>query len=124
MKHIHTDKAPAVIGPYSQAIISGSFLFASGQTATVPETGEIAGTNVTAQAEQTCLNIKAVLEQAGLTFDNVVKATCFLDDINDFAAFNEVYGRYFTSKPARSCFAVKDLPRGFLCEVEVIAEIK
>ena len=99
MKHIHTDKAPAAIGPYSQAIISGSFLFASGQTATVPETGEIAGTNV-------------------------VKATCFLDDINDFAAFNEVYGRYFTSKPARSCFAVKDLPRGFLCEVEVIAEIK
>lgn len=124
MKHIHTDKAPAAIGPYSQAIISGNFLFASGQTATIPETGKVAGTDVAAQAEQTCLNIKAVLEEAGLTFDNVVKATCFLADINDFAAFNEVYGRYFTSKPARSCFAAKDLPKGFLCEVEVIAEIE
>ncbi len=122
IKKISTDKAPAAIGPYSQAIDLGDILFASGQLGVVPETGCFAGDDVTAQAKQACENVKAVLDAAGLTFDNVVKTTCFLADIADFAAFNAVYAEYFVSKPARSCVAAKDLPKGGLCEIEVIAK--
>ncbi len=122
MKKISTDKAPAAIGPYSQAIDCGDILFASGQLGVVPATGAFAGDDVTAQAKQACENVGAVLAAAGLTFDNVVKTTCFLADIADFAAFNAVYAEYFTNKPARSCVAAKDLPKGGLCEIEVIAK--
>ncbi len=122
MKKISTDKAPAAIGPYSQAIDLGDILFASGQLGVVPATGAFAGDDVTAQAKQACENVGAVLAAAGLTFDNVVKTTCFLADIADFAAFNAVYAEYFVSKPARSCVAAKDLPKGGLCEIEVIAK--
>ncbi len=122
MKKISTDKAPAAIGPYSQAIDLGDILFASGQLGVVPETGAFAGDDVTAQAKQACENVGAVLAAAGLTFDNVVKTTCFLADIADFAAFNAVYAEYFVSKPARSCVAARDLPKGGLCEIEVIAK--
>lgn len=121
MKKISTQKAPAAIGPYSQAIIAGDFLFASGQIAIIPETGEIAEGDITVQAEQVMKNIGAILAEAGISYDNVVKTSCFLDDMNDFAAFNEIYGKYFTEKPARSCVAVKTLPKNVLCEVEVIA---
>ncbi len=122
MKKISTEKAPAAIGPYSQAIDLGDILFASGQLGVVPETGNFAGDDVTAQAKQACENVGAVLAAAGLTFDNVVKTTCFLADIADFAAFNAVYAEYFVSKPARSCVAARDLPKGGLCEIEVIAK--
>ena len=122
MKKISTDKAPAAIGPYSQAIDCGDILFASGQLGVVPATGAFAGDDVTAQAKQACENVGAVLAAAGLTFDNVVKTTCFLAEIADFAAFNAVYAEYFTNKPARSCVAAKDLPKGGLCEIEVIAK--
>lgn len=121
MKKISTQKAPAAIGPYSQAIIAGDFLFASGQIAIIPETGEIAEGDITVQAEQVMKNIGAILAEAGISYDNVVKTSCFLDDMNDFAAFNEIYGKYFTEKPARSCVAVKTLPKNVLCEIEVIA---
>lgn len=121
MKKISTDKAPAAIGPYSQAIVAGDFLFASGQIAIIPETGEIAQGDIKVQAEQVMKNIGAILAEAGVSYDKVVKTSCFLDDMNDFAAFNEVYGQYFTDKPARSCVAVKTLPKNVLCEVEVIA---
>ncbi|MBE5872167.1 MAG: RidA family protein [Lachnospiraceae bacterium] len=121
MKKISTPKAPAAIGPYSQAIVAGDFLFASGQIAIIPETGEIAQGDITVQAEQVMKNIGEILKEAGISYDKVVKTGCFLDDMNDFAAFNEVYGRYFTEKPARSCVAVKTLPKNVLCEVEVIA---
>ena len=123
MKKISTDKAPAAIGPYSQAIDCGDILFASGQLGVVPATGAFAGDDVTAQAKQACENVGAVLAAAGLTFDNVVKTTCFLAEIADFAAFNAVYGKYITSAPSRSCVAVKELPKGSLVEVEVIAYI-
>ena len=117
----NTTNAPAAIGPYSQAISANGFLFASGQIPLSPETGEVVGTNITEQAEQSCKNVGGILEANGLTYANVIKTTCFLADMADFAAFNEVYARYFTGKPARSCVAVKALPKGVLCEVEVIA---
>lgn len=119
-KKISTKKAPAAIGPYSQGIIVDNFLFASGQIPIIPETGEIAEGDITVQAEQVMKNVQAILEEAGTTFEKVVKTTCFLADMNDFGAFNEVYGRYFTQKPARSCVAVKTLPKNVLCEVEII----
>ena len=116
-----TDRAPAAIGPYSQAILVNGMLFASGQIPIDPATGAISGTTVAQQAEQSCKNVAAILEANGLAFENVIKTTCFLADIADFGAFNEVYGLYFTSKPARSCVAVKDIPKGALCEIEIIA---
>ena len=121
MKYISTDKAPAAIGPYSQAIEVNGFLFASGQVPLCPKTGVVVGTTIEEQAKQTCENVKGILDAAGLTFADVVKTTCFLTDIADFAAFNAVYAEYFTSKPARSCVAAKDLPRGVLCEIEILA---
>ena len=122
-KIIATDKSPAAIGPYSQAIAVGNFLFTSGQSPVDPATGEIAGSDITAQAEQVMKNLDAVLTEAGTKFENAIKTTCFLADMADFAAFNAVYGKYFTTHPARSCVAVKTLPKNVLCEVEVIAEI-
>lgn len=121
MKVISTTKAPGAIGPYSQAIEANGFLFASGQIPLVPETGEIAGSTIEEQARQSCENVKRILEAAGLGLESVVKTTCFLADMGDFAAFNAVYAEYFTGKPARSCVAVKALPKGVLCEIEVIA---
>ena len=121
MKKIHTEKAPAAIGPYSQAITSGGFLFASGQIPIDPATGEISGTTIEEQAEQAIKNAGAILAEAGADYANVVKTTCFLADMQDFAAFNGVYEKYFTGKPARSCVAVKQLPKNVLCEVEVMA---
>lgn len=123
MKKLHTDKAPAAIGPYSQAVICGSMLYTSGQIPLDPATGAIRGENITEQTEQVMRNLAAVLEEAGTSFENVVKTTCFLSDMGNFAAFNEVYARYFTGKPARSCVAVKELPKGALVEVELTAEL-
>ena len=123
MKYISTDKAPAAIGPYSQAIVTGNLLFASGQIALDPATGAVKGETITEQTTTVCENIGEILKAAGTTYDKVVKTTCFLADIADFAAFNEIYAKYFTGKPARSCVAVKDLPKGVLCEIEVVAEI-
>lgn len=122
MEYISTNNAPSAIGPYSQAVKSNGFIFTSGQIAINPETSNVDAKTIEEQTKQVCENLKAVLTEAGLSFDKVVKTVCFLADINDFAAFNEVYGTYFTSKPARSCVAVKDLPKGVLCEVELIAE--
>ena len=124
LNKISTDKAPGAIGPYSQAIVCGNMLYTSGQIPINPQTGNIEATDITSQTEQVMKNLGAVLEAAGTSFENVVKTTCFLDEITDFAAFNEVYAKYFVSKPARSCVAVKDLPKGALCEVELIAVIK
>jgi 2-iminobutanoate/2-iminopropanoate deaminase len=124
MKKLSTDKAPAAIGPYSQAVITGNLLFSSGQIALDPETGVVVGETIEEQTEQVMKNLGAILEEAGLGYGDVVKTVCFLDDMGDFAAFNEIYGKYFTEKPARSCVAVETLPKGVLCEVEVIAEIK
>ena len=121
MKVVSTANAPAAIGPYSQAIDLGSMVFVSGQIPVDPATGEVAGDTIETQAEQSCKNVGAILAEAGLGFDNVVKTTCFLADMADFAAFNAVYEKYFTSKPARSCVAVKQLPKNVLCEVEAIA---
>lgn len=118
---ISTAKAPAAIGPYSQAIRAGEFLFASGQIPINPETGAVEAEGIEAQTEQVMKNIGAILDEAGTDYEHVVKTTCFLDDMSDFAAFNGVYERYFTGKPARSCVAVKKLPKDVLCEVEVIA---
>ena len=123
MEYISTNNAPGAIGPYSQAIKANGFLFTSGQIAINPATGTVEATTIEEQTEQVCKNLKAVCEAAGTSLDKAVKTVCFLADINDFAAFNEVYGRYFTAKPARSCVAVKDLPKAVLCEVEVIAEL-
>ena len=123
MKHISTDKAPAAIGPYSQGIVTGNLFFASGQIALDPATGAVKGETITEQTETVCTNIGELLKAAGTSYDKVVKTTCFLADIADFGAFNEVYAKYFTGKPARSCVAVKDLPKGVLCEIEIIAEI-
>ena len=120
---ISTNKAPAAIGPYSQAVITGGLVYTSGQIPIVPETGCIEATDITAQTEQVMKNLGAVLEAAGTSFEKAVKTTCFLADISHFAAFNEVYAKYCTEKPARSCVAVKDLPKGALVEVEVIAEV-
>lgn len=121
MKKISTDKAPAAIGPYSQAIIAGDFLYASGQIPINPATGNVEASDIKGQAEQSMKNVGEILKAAGADYDNVVKTTCFLAEIADFAAFNEVYAKYFTQNPARSCVAVKDLPKGVLCEVEVVA---
>ena len=123
MKKIATNKAPQAIGPYSQAIVFNGMLFTSGQIGINPQTGNSDGKDICEQTEQVMQNLKAVLEEAGTSFENVIKTTCFLADISDFAKFNEIYGKYFTEKPARSCVAVKDLPKGALCEVEVIAKI-
>ena len=121
MKVIATDKAPGAIGPYSQGFIAGGFVFTSGQIPVDPATGNIPET-IAEQTAQSCKNVGALLEEAGSGFDTVIKTTCFLADMADFAAFNEVYAEYFTSKPARSCVAVKDLPKGVKCEIEAIAE--
>ena len=123
MKPIQTNAAPAAIGPYSQAIISGNFIFTSGQTPLEPATGELVGANVSEQTERVIKNISAVLEAAGSSLEKVVKTTCFLADMADFAAFNETYAKHFTSRPARSTFAVKQLPKNALVEIETIAEL-
>ncbi|MBE6309331.1 MAG: RidA family protein [Bacteroidaceae bacterium] len=123
IKKIHTDNAPAAIGPYSQAIVCGNMLFTSGQVPINPATGEVEAEGIEAQATQVMKNLAAVLEAAGTTFEKAVKTTCFLKNMEDFAAFNAVYAQYFTEKPARSCVAVKQLPKDVLVEVEVIAEI-
>ncbi len=116
-----TSCAPKAIGPYSQAISANNFLFLSGQIALAPETGKVDGSAVEEQADRCCRNIQAILEKNGLTFENVVKTTCFLADMNDFEAFNKVYAQYFIGEPARSCVAVRGLPKNVLCEIEVIA---
>ena len=119
-----TDKAPAAIGPYSQAIEVNGFLFASGQVPINPEVGDVVAEGIVDQTEQVMKNIGAILEVNGLTYTDVVKTTCFLADMGDFATFNEVYAKYFTGKPARSCVAVKTLPKNVLCEVEILALTK
>ena len=124
MKKIATDKAPAAIGPYSQAVVSGGLVFTSGQIAINPATGNVEANDIVGQTEQVMKNLGEVLSAAGSSFEKAVKTTCFLADISDFAAFNEVYAKYFTEKPARSCVAVKALPKGALVEVEVIASLK
>ena len=123
MKKIYTENAPAAIGPYSQAIVHGNLVFTSGQIPINPETGNVDAEGIVAQTEQVMNNLDAVLTAAGSSFEKAIKTTCFLSDMADFAAFNEVYAKYFTEKPARSCVAVKTLPKGVLVEVEVIAEI-
>ena len=123
MKKIHTDNAPAAIGPYSQAIIHGDLVFTSGQIPIDPATGNIEAEGIVAQTEQVMKNLGAVLSEAGSAYEKAIKTTCFLADMADFAAFNEVYAKYFTGKPARSCVAVKTLPKSVLVEVEVIAEV-
>ena len=120
-RKISTDKAPAAIGPYSQGIVAGNTLYVSGQIPIDPATGEIKGEDILGQAEQVMKNVGAILTEAGYGYEDVVKTTCFLADMGDFAAFNGVYEKYFTEKPARSCVAVKQLPKNVLCEVEVIA---
>ena len=122
-QYTDTTNAPGAIGPYSQAIRSNGFLFASGQIPINPENGNIETQDIALQTEQVCKNVSAILEANGLTFENVIKTTCFLSDISDFSAFNDVYAKYFTSKPARSCVAVKDIPKGALCEIEIIAVV-
>ncbi len=122
-KIVYTNNAPDAIGPYSQAMIVGNLVFTSGQIAIDPADGQIKAQTITEQTEQVCKNLCAVLEAAGTSIEKAVKTTCFLSDMADFAAFNEVYGKYFTGKPARSCVAAKQLPRNVLVEVEVIAEI-
>ena len=123
MKTVETKNAPEAIGPYSQAKITGGLVFASGQIPVNPASGNIEADDVAGQTEQVCKNVAALLEAAGSSMDKVVKTVCFLADIADFAAFNAVYEKYFTSRPARSCVAVKDIPKGALVEVECIAEI-
>ncbi len=121
LNKIHTEKAPAAVGPYSQAVEVNGMLYTSGQIALDPATGALVGNTIEEQAEQVMKNLAAILKEAGTKPENVVKTLCFLTDINDFAAFNEVYSRYFTEKPARSCVEVSSLPKGAICEVEVIA---
>lgn len=123
MEIISTKKAPAAIGPYSQAMVSNGVVYTSGQVALHPETGEVVGTTIQEQAEQVMKNLGEVLKAAGSSYEKTVKTTCFLADMDDFGVFNEIYGKYFTGKPARSCVAVKTLPKNVLCEVEAIAEI-
>ena len=120
MKIIHSDNAPAALGPYSQAYEANGFVFTAGELGIDPQTGKLPE-GIAAQAEQACKNIEAILEASGMSMMNVIKTTCFLADMGDFATFNEVYAKYFTSKPARSCVAVKTLPKGVLCEIEAIA---
>ncbi len=124
MEKIYTNKAPQAIGPYSQAVKVGNLVFTSGQIAIDPETGAVEATDIAGQTEQVCKNLCEVLKASGTSIENAVKTTCFLADMEDFAAFNEVYGKYFTEKPARSCVAVKTLPKNVLCEVEVVAFIQ
>ena len=124
MEMIHSDNAPAALGPYSQAMRVGSLVYTSGQIGIDPAVGKITATDVAGQAEQVCKNLAAVLSAAGTDLSHTIKTTCFLADIADFAAFNEVYARHFTGKPARSCVAAKALPAGALCEIEVIAEVQ
>jgi len=121
LKVTNTKKAPAAIGPYSQAVGFGNILFTSGQIPLDPSTGEVVGSNIEEQATQVMKNISAILEANDINFENVIKTTCFIANMSDFASFNEVYAKYFISNPARSCVAVKELPKGVLCEVEVIA---
>ena len=121
---VHTEKAPAAIGPYSQAVVAGNLVFTSGQIPLNPATGQMEGSNITEQTHRVCQNLEAVLEAAGASLQSAVKTVCFLSDMADFAAFNEVYAQYFTEKPARSCVAVKDLPKGALVEVEVVAQVE
>lgn len=123
IKQIYTDKAPAAIGPFSHGYVAGEFLFTSGQGGTSPETGEIVGDTVTEQAEQMIQNLAAILKEGGADFSKVIKANCFLADMKYFKAFNEVYEKYFITKPARTCVAAKELPMGILCEMELIAYI-
>ena len=123
IEKISTPNAPCAIGPYSQAVKVDNILYTSGQIALDPKSGKLVGEDITAQTQQVMKNLSAVLEAVGSSFDNVVKTTCFLADISDFAAFNEVYGKYITSAPARSCVAVKDLPKGALVEVEIVAAV-
>ncbi|MBR3879816.1 MAG: RidA family protein [Clostridia bacterium] len=123
MEKIYTKNAPEAIGPYSQAVKVGNLVYTSGQIAINPATGAVEATDIVGQTEQVCKNLTAVLAAAGVGMENVVKTTCFLSDMADFAAFNEVYAKYFVSKPARSCVAAKTLPKNVLCEVEVIAEL-
>ena len=123
MQYVSTDKAPAAIGPYSQAIVTGGLVFTSGQIPIDPATNAVEANDIVGQSEQVMKNLAAVLEASGSSFAQAVKTTCYLSDMNDFAAFNEVYAKYFTSLPARSCVAVKTLPKGVLVEVEVIAEV-
>ena len=123
MQKVYTNKAPEALGPYTQAIKSAGLVFTSGQIAINPETGNIEGTDIASQTEQVCKNLAEVLKQAGSSLEKAVKTTCFLKEMGDFAAFNEVYGKYFTEKPARSCVAVKQLPKDVLVEVEVVAEL-
>ena len=124
MKIVATEKAPKALGPYSQGYVHNGVLYTAGQIAINPEVNDVEATTIEAQTEQVCKNIGEVLKEAGTSFDKVLKTTCFLADMSDFAAFNEVYGKYFTSKPARSCVAVKTLPKGVLCEVELIAAVE
>lgn len=121
MKKIHTNNAPEAIGPYSQAVMAGNTLYTSGQIAINPASGNVEASDIEGQTEQVMKNLGAVLSEAGMSFENAVKTTCFLADMSDFAVFNEIYGKYFSGKPARSCVAVKSLPKGVLVEVEVIA---
>ena len=123
MEYVSTSNAPSAIGPYSQAIKANGLLFTSGQIAINPKTGEVEAATIEAQTKQVCENLKAVCEAAGTSIEKTIKTVCFLADIADFAAFNGVYAEYFTGKPARSCVAVKDLPKGVLCEIELIAEL-
>ena len=122
MKIVATEKAPKALGPYSQGYVHNGVLYTAGQIAINPEVNDVEATTIEAQTEQVCKNLGEVLKEAGTSFDKVLKTTCFLADMSDFAAFNEVYAKYFTSKPARSCVAVKSLPKGVLCEIEAIAE--
>ena len=124
MKIVATEKAPKALGPYSQGYVHNGVLYTAGQIAINPEANDVEATTIEAQTEQVCKNLGEVLKEAGTSFDKVLKTTCFLADMSDFAAFNEVYGKYFTSKPARSCVAVKTLPKGVLCEVELIAAVE
>ena len=123
MKYLNTDKAPLAIGPYTQAVEANGLLYTSGQIAINPETNEVDTKTIKEQTTQVCENLKAICKNANTDITKTIKTTCFLKDINDFTEFNEVYGRYFTNKPARSCVAVKDLPKGVLCEIELIAQL-
>ena len=123
MNVVYTKNAPDAIGPYSQAIVTNRLVFTSGQIAINPESGKVEAETIKEQTEQVCKNIKAVLEAAGSSLENVVKTVCFIKDMSDFAAFNEVYGKYFTGKPARSCVAVKELPKNVLVEIDTVAEV-
>ena len=123
-RKVHTENAPAAIGPYSQAVVVGDLVFSSGQIPLDPETGALVGSGIAEQTHRVCQNLKAVLEAAGASLQSAVKTVCFLHDMVDFAAFNQVYAQYFTEKPARSCVAVKELPKGALVEVEVVAQVE